>query len=61
MAKYTPFGKEAMKAMIDKETTLPNVAKEIGISTQYLHDILKGNRPGEKQIPLIARKLGIKQ
>ncbi len=43
------FEKEVRKALIDKDMTMNNLAKEVGISSCYLIDILKGNRSGKKQ------------
>jgi len=59
MAKYTPFGLKVKIAMVEQDTTIPKLAKQIGISTQYLDDILKGNRLGEKYINTIAKIMKI--
>jgi hypothetical protein len=61
MAKYTPFGLDVKIEMLKQDTTTPKVAKQIGISTQYLDDILKGNRPGEKHISTIAKIMKIER
>lgn len=57
--KYTSFGKEVEKALIDKDMGKGDLAKEIGISQPYLTDILKGTRTGTEKKKQIAEKLGI--
>ena len=57
--KYTPFGKEVEKALIDKDMDKGDLAKAIGISQPYLTDILKGTRNGTEKKKQIAEKLGI--
>lgn len=59
MAKYTDFGKQVKKALIEKELSTTKFAGEIGISYSYLLDILKGGRRGKKYVHVIAEKLGI--
>ena len=58
--KYTFFGKQVAKALIDKDMYNVDLAKEIGISVPYLTDILKGVRPAEKRKKQIADFLGLK-
>lgn len=61
MQKYTEFGFDVQVELLKQGLTVPKLAKKLGISSQYLLDILKGNRPGNKQRPLIANELGIKE
>lgn len=60
MAKYTDFGMKVMIALLKKDMTIPELATQIGTSRQYLADILKGARPGNKIKPKIVEFLGIK-
>ncbi len=59
MAKYTDFGMKVMVSLLEKDLTIPRLAEEIGTSRQYLADILKGARPGNKVKPKIVEFLGI--
>lgn len=43
------FEKEVRKALIDREMSLMDLAKQLQISLSYLYDILKNNRPGKEQ------------
>jgi len=45
--------------MIKKELTLKALAKEFGISTAYLSDIVKGNRKAEHIREKIKKRLEI--
>ncbi|HEY9060990.1 MAG TPA: helix-turn-helix transcriptional regulator [Pseudobacteroides sp.] len=53
------FEKEMRKALIDKELTIKDLSKQLGISQAYLYDILKGNRPGAKHKEKIIQVLGL--
>lgn len=55
------FEKEVRKALIDKDMTLKDLCKALGISQCYLYDILNGARPGTKQKNKIIEILGLKQ
>ncbi|AEY65384.1 DNA-binding protein [Clostridium sp. BNL1100] len=55
----TVFEKEVRKALIDKDMTVNKLAEEMGISSCYLIDILKGNRTGKKQKTKILALLGL--
>ncbi|WP_110930641.1 helix-turn-helix domain-containing protein [Paenibacillus bouchesdurhonensis] len=59
MEKYSEFGAEARKIMLQKGITLKDVAEKLNVSTPYVSDILRGNRKGEKQKPIIAEMLGL--
>lgn len=59
MAKYTDFGIQAKIALVKRDMSIPDLAKEIGVTCQYLRDIFKGARPGKKLIPIIAEKLDL--
>jgi len=59
MAKYTAFGLKVQIEMLKQDTSVPKLSEQLGISRQYLLDILKGNRPGRKHIPVISKILGI--
>lgn len=57
--KYTPFGKEVEKALIDKDMDKGELAKAVGISQPYLTDILKGTRNGTERKIQIAEYLNL--
>lgn len=57
--KYTPFGQEVEKALIDKNMAKGELAKVIGISQPYLTDILKGTRNGTERKIQIAKYLNL--
>lgn len=57
--RYTHFGKEVRKAMIDKDITSKQLAEELGISTAYLTEILRGTRKAKKQKKRIVDFLGL--
>ena len=61
MAKYTDFGLKVQIEMLKQNTNVPKLSVQAGISRQYLLDILKGNRPGKKIIPVISKILGINE
>ncbi|MEV2909732.1 helix-turn-helix transcriptional regulator [Paenibacillus larvae] len=42
-----------------KDIKMVDMAKELGVSTTYLAEILKGTRKGTKQKPKIAEMLGM--
>lgn len=60
MVQYTEFGAEARKIMLIKNMKMKDVAKELGVSTSYVSEILRGTRAGEKYKPRIAEMLGMK-
>lgn len=55
--KYTPFGKEVKKKLIDMDMDDGELARIIGISQSYLTDILKGTRIGTERKKQIAKYL----
>jgi hypothetical protein len=61
LENYSEFGLNARAAMLKMGITLTALAKELGISTYYLSEILKGTRPGNKYKGVIARTLGIRE
>jgi transcriptional regulator with XRE-family HTH domain len=56
----TDFEIEVKVALIRKRMTQRAFAEELGITTPYLSDILRGNRKGGKYRGLIKEKLEIK-
>ena len=44
MRKMSDYEKAVRKALIDKDMTMAQLAKELGISKTYLYDIVTGNR-----------------
>lgn len=57
--ELTPFGKEVAKAMVDREMTRKELAAAVGISPQYLIQILNGTRSGKRHIPDIVAALAL--
>ncbi len=53
------FGINVKKRLIDMRMTQRQLAKDIGVSENYLTDILSGRRSGKKYKPLIYKKLGL--
>lgn len=48
MRKLTPFGKEVYKKMIDQDMWVPDLAKKLGITEEYLWNVITGKRKAEK-------------
>ncbi|MGN0710160.1 MAG: helix-turn-helix domain-containing protein [Anaerovoracaceae bacterium] len=59
--KLTPFGKAVKKAAIEKDIKLAEVAEEIGISRQFLTNILVGERPGYQHCEKIIKILELSE
>ncbi|MEC5303734.1 helix-turn-helix transcriptional regulator [Bacillus thuringiensis] len=57
--KYSSFGIEVRKVLLERDLTLTVLASELKISVSYLSDILKGSRKGEKQKKAIVELLGL--
>lgn len=53
----TPFGVAVKKALIDKGMTQVELARQIGISKQYVSDILHGLKRGRNHVPNIVTLL----
>lgn len=57
--KYSSFGIEVRKILLERDLTLTVLASELKISVSYLSDILKGSRKGKKQKKAIVELLGL--
>lgn len=57
----TEFGIECRVEMKKQNIRGIDLAKQIGISQCYLHDIIMGTRSGDKYIGKIAKILGLKK
>ncbi|PEK28215.1 MULTISPECIES: helix-turn-helix domain-containing protein [Bacillus cereus group] len=57
--KYSSFGIEVRKVLLERNLTLTVLASELKISVSYLSDILKGSRKGKKQKKAIVELLGL--
>lgn len=57
--EVSPYGKMIKKKLIDKNMTHINLARQIGISPQYLNLIIHGDRTGKKYIEKINTLLEI--
>lgn len=59
MVNMSEFEKQVRHALIEKEMTVSDLARELGLSVSYVHDILTGKRKGEKQVERIKKFLSI--
>ncbi|ADZ83549.1 helix-turn-helix domain-containing protein [Cellulosilyticum lentocellum] len=57
--KYTTFGKEVAKKLIDLDMNNSDLAKKIGVSPMYISDILQGKRIATERKKQIAEILGL--
>lgn len=57
--QISAFGIDIKKRLIELKMTQRELAKEVGVSENYLTDILSGRRSGKKYRPLIYKKLGL--
>ncbi|MGY3419475.1 transcriptional regulator with XRE-family HTH domain [Bacillus mycoides] len=57
--KYSSFGIEVRKVLLERDLTLTILASELKISVSYLSDILRGSRKGKKQKRAIVELLGL--
>lgn len=55
--KLTPLGKYITKVLVDREMSKAELAKQVGISPQYLNCIIRGMRSGKKYMPYIVKVL----
>jgi transcriptional regulator with XRE-family HTH domain len=63
MENYSDFGVKARAVMLQKGITISALAKELGICTMYLGEILRGTRgkrKGQEYRDRISKILGIK-
>jgi predicted transcriptional regulator len=61
MLPWTEFGTKVRVAVVQKNMTLPQVAKKVGISYAYLYDILHGYRDGKRHIKKIIEAVGLEE
>lgn len=61
MPGYSDFGVKVRGVMLKKNITLTALAEQLGISTPYLSDILRGARDGKRHKERIAEILGIEK
>ena len=55
--KYTAFGLEVKKAMLEKGVTQEQLEKELDIPKKMVSKIVCGETPGRKHIPKITQYL----
>lgn len=53
------FEKEVKKTLIDKDMTMGDLAKILGITLSYVSDLIKGKRTNKEQIQKIRDVLDI--
>lgn len=51
--KYSSFGIEVRKVLLERDLTLTVLASELKISVSYLSDILKGSRKGKTKKAIV--------
>lgn len=57
---YTPFGKAVSKRYVDLNMNNTILAEQLGITPQYLYDILAGTRKATNRKKQIAEIVGIR-
>lgn len=57
--KYSAFGRQVKKRLIDRNMTAVQLAEMVGTTPQYLNKILHGERSGGKYIEAIKKILEI--
>lgn len=55
--KYSAFGKKVVKQLVNKNMTARQLADALGITPQYLNEIIHGRKSGEKYIEAIKALL----
>ena len=53
------FEKQVRHALLDREMSLSDLAKLLGISVSYIYEIIKGTRKAEDQKQRIITLLGL--
>lgn len=51
--RYSEFGKQIKKKLIERNMTAKQLANELGTTPQYLNKIIHGERSGKKYIDAI--------
>lgn len=59
ISELTPFGRQVKIRLLELGIEARDLAADTGISPVQISRILHGKRPGHKQVPIIARYLGI--
>lgn len=57
----TPFGLKVKKRLIEKNMTVSDLARILGINRSFLSQMLYGNKKGTEYIPAICEALDIKE
>lgn len=57
--KYSPFGKQIVIALVNRNMTAKELADALGTTPQYLNKIIHGERSGEKYMEAIKSTLNI--
>ena len=57
--KYTPFGYQVKKKLLDKNMSIIKMEKELNIPKNYVSLIIRGYRPGSQYVEVIAKFLDI--
>lgn len=59
--QYSEFGLKARAIMLRKKITMAAIAKEMGVSTAYISDLLRGARETPERRKQIAKILGMEE
>ncbi|MDO5377686.1 MAG: helix-turn-helix transcriptional regulator [Clostridia bacterium] len=59
-SEITPFGRRVKIRLLELDMDAKELAEQVGTSPVQISRILHGKRPGRKQIPKIAKVLGLK-
>lgn len=58
-SEITPFGHRVKIRLLELDMDAKELAEQVGTSPVQISRILHGKRPGRKQIPKIAKVLGL--
>lgn len=58
-SEITPFGRRVKIRLLELDMDAKELAEQVGTSPVQISRILHGKRPGRKQIPKIAKVLGL--
>ncbi|AEG59343.1 helix-turn-helix domain-containing protein [Desulforamulus ruminis] len=59
--QYSEFGLKARRVMLQKKISGAAIARQLGVSTSYVSEILKGTRSGNGRKEQIAEILGLEE
>lgn len=57
--ELTPFGLEVRKKLLEKNSSIADLAREVGANASYLRGMMYGYRSGKKYVNKICEFLGM--